>query len=67
MTLSHRWGPQSYTKLESSTIAQLQKDVDTTGLPNVFQETIEIARYLGIHYLWIDALCIKQDEDDISD
>lgn len=68
MTLSHRWGrPQSYTKLETSTMAQLQTVVDITTLPQIFQDTIKIASFLGIYYLWIDALCIKQDPDDRSD
>ena len=42
---------------------QMQSGVDVSTLPKIFQETIQIARDLGIHYLWIDALCIKQDED----
>lgn len=67
MTLSHRWGPQSYTKLESSTMAQLQNTVNIISLPQIFQDAIKIACHLGIHYLWIDALCIKQDQDDLSD
>lgn len=54
-------------KLEYSTIAQLQNEVIISSLPQVFQNTIEIARYFGICYLWIDVLCIKQDKDDLSD
>ncbi|EMT74328.1 hypothetical protein FOC4_g10002434 [Fusarium odoratissimum] len=33
------------------------------NLPVPFKETIHIARLAGIKYLWIDSLCIKQDED----
>jgi Heterokaryon incompatibility protein (HET) len=67
MTLSHRWGHQPYTKLESSTMVQLQNAIDITNLPQVFQDAIKIAQHLDIHYLWIDALCIKRDQDDHSD
>ncbi|KAI8628517.1 HET-domain-containing protein [Xylariaceae sp. FL1651] len=67
ITLSHRWTNQKYKKLESSTIAQLQQTVNVIHLPQVFQDTIKIARHLGIHYLWIDSLCIKQDKDNITD
>jgi len=67
MSLSHRWGSQKYTKLESSTIIQLKTGIDVDSLLQVFQDAIEIARSLGINYLWIDALCIKQDPDDPSD
>ena len=67
ITLSHRWTKQKYKKLESSTIAQLQQTVNVIRLPQVFQDTIKIARHLGIHYLWTDSLCIKQDKDDLTD
>lgn len=67
MSLSHRWGSQVYTKLDSTTITQLQSAIDIGALPQVFQEAIKVARFLGINYMWIDALCIKQDKDDLSD
>ena len=67
MTLSHRWGPQSYTLLEPSTMAQLQENVDVSSLPQVFQDAIGLAHYLGIHYLWIDALCIQQRQSGNED
>ncbi|KAK8024958.1 hypothetical protein PG990_002781 [Apiospora arundinis] len=41
----------------------LQQAVEVESLPYVFQDAITIARRLGIYYLWIDSLCIKQDED----
>ncbi|KAE9364280.1 HET-domain-containing protein [Stipitochalara longipes BDJ] len=67
ITLSHRWGECPYTKLETSTMAQLQRVVDVPDLPPAFQDAIRIAAFLDIQYLWIDGLCIKQDRDDRSD
>lgn len=67
ITLSHRWGSQSYTKLKSSTFTQLQRAVDIPSLPQVFQDAIVVAHRLGVHFIWIDSLCIMQDEDDRSD
>ncbi|KAH8753064.1 heterokaryon incompatibility protein-domain-containing protein [Diaporthe sp. PMI_573] len=67
MTLSHRWSNESYKRLESSTMPQLQKAVNVISLPQVFQDAIRIARHLDVHYLWIDSLCIKQDENDLTD
>jgi len=32
-----------------------------------FREAVDVTRRLGIPYLWIDSLCILQDEDDRSD
>jgi hypothetical protein len=67
LTLSHRWGSEDYAKLESSTIRQFQHGINTSTLPLTFQEAIEVTRRLGFEYLWIDSLCIMQDEDDKSD
>ena len=67
ITLSHRWGDHLSTKLNQSTMVQLQHGIDVARLPKTFQDTIMIADYLEISYLWIDALCIIQDEDDNTD
>lgn len=67
MTLSHRWSSARYTKLESTTMAQLKKRIDVLQLPASFQNAIRVARYLGVNYIWIDSLCIKQDKNDLTD
>ncbi|KAH7393420.1 heterokaryon incompatibility protein-domain-containing protein [Cadophora sp. MPI-SDFR-AT-0126] len=67
ITLSHRWGKIESTKLQTSNMAQLQRDVAVPDLPLAFQDAIKVAVSLEIQYLWIDALCIKQDEDERSD
>ena len=67
MTLSHRWGSQVYKKLVSSTLVDLQRGIDVSSLPHVFQDAIFVAVSLGIKFLWIDSLCIMQDEDDRAD
>ncbi|KAL0943461.1 heterokaryon incompatibility protein [Colletotrichum truncatum] len=63
ITLSHRWGDVQYDKLTSDTIERFQLCIDISKLPQVFQNSIALAWRLGIHYLWIDSLCIKQDPD----
>lgn len=69
MTLSHRWAPHAhrFPMLRSSTISQFQQGINVRRLPRVFQEAIDLTRQLGVGYLWIDSLCIMQDEDDHSD
>ena len=67
MTLSHRWGYWSFTILKKTTIDQLKNAIDIIDLPQIFQDAITIALHLKIYYIWIDALCIKQDKDDLSD
>jgi hypothetical protein len=31
-------------------------------LPRTFQDAIQVTRELGIKYIWIDSLCIIQDD-----
>lgn len=66
-TLSHCWGSANFIKLERSTVNHFQKGIPMIELPKTFRDAITVARHLGIRYLWIDSLCILQDEDDTSD
>ena len=68
-TLSHRWALHAhrFPMLRSSTVSQFQQGINVRRLPRVFQDAINLTRQLGVNYLWIDSLCIMQDEDDHSD
>jgi hypothetical protein len=33
------------------------------NLPRTFQDAVIVTRMLGVRYLWIDSLCIVQDDD----
>ncbi|KAH7398591.1 heterokaryon incompatibility protein-domain-containing protein [Pyrenochaeta sp. MPI-SDFR-AT-0127] len=66
VTLSHRWENPMRTKLLSSTMAKMRNEITASSLPQSFQDAIIITHHLGISYLWIDALCIKQDEDELD-
>ncbi|KAI8939158.1 hypothetical protein NX059_004992 [Plenodomus lindquistii] len=63
MTLSHRWQPQATLELTRHNLAQMGHHIDIYSLPQIFQDAIYVARYIGIPYVWIDALCIVQDDD----
>ncbi|KAF2996915.1 hypothetical protein E8E13_005939 [Curvularia kusanoi] len=39
-------------------------NIDFTSLPKNFQDAVTVTRGLGVKYLWIDALCIVQDDMD---
>lgn len=60
-TLSHCWGGTISPLLTENTLASFQESLPYTTLPANFQDAITITRELGIRYLWIDSLCIKQD------
>ena len=53
-------------KLQSWTMTQLQTDIATSSLSQTFQDAINIVHSLGVDYLWIDALCIVQDKNELD-
>jgi hypothetical protein len=61
VTLSHCWGNADFLTLNEQTSSQFFTGIDQHLLPLTFRDAINIARKLGIHYLWIDSLCIYQD------
>ncbi|CAH0055757.1 unnamed protein product [Clonostachys solani] len=66
-TLSYCWGQVPFPKLTKKTLPTFLNKIAFDSLPQTFQDAIEVARRLGLSYMWIDALCIIQDEDDHSD
>jgi Heterokaryon incompatibility protein (HET) len=62
-TLSYRWGDAQTFKTTSSNIQMLQAKISLGSLPRTLQDTIVVTRLLGLRYLWIDALCILQDNE----
>ncbi|KAF2676331.1 HET-domain-containing protein [Lentithecium fluviatile CBS 122367] len=48
-------------------LEQFRHEIDRASLPLVFQDAIDYAKRAKLRYLWIDALCIIQDdEEDLS-
>jgi Heterokaryon incompatibility protein (HET) len=63
--LSYRWGPPEYVlKTTQANLRQMMQYVDWGALPRLLQDAIRVARELGIRYIWIDALCIIQDNEE---
>jgi hypothetical protein len=60
-TLSHCWGGASLVKLTTATLAQFSSKINVSDLPRTFNDAIKVALFLGIRYVWIDALTILQD------
>ena len=65
--LSYCWGGSEFTMTTPDTIESHRRGINLQDLPQIFQDSIKIARALGIQYLWIDALCIIQHEEDHAD
>ncbi|KAH8594075.1 heterokaryon incompatibility protein-domain-containing protein [Bisporella sp. PMI_857] len=62
-TLSHCWGTLQITKLERHNLDTFQRTVPLDDLCQTFQDAVILTRALGINYLWIDSLCIIQDDE----
>lgn len=62
IALSHTWGKSPRLTATKKTVDDLKGGVAVSFLPKTFQDAIEITRRLGIKYLWIDCLCIIQDD-----
>lgn len=62
--LSHRWGKSAALQTLKSNYVSHTKGIGWDMLPKTFLEATLIAQDLGLRYLWIDSLCIIQDDED---
>jgi DNA gyrase inhibitor GyrI len=62
VALSHCWGNRERLMLTKKTVQLLENGTSIDTLPKTFQDAITITQRLGIKYLWIDCLCIFQDD-----
>lgn len=63
IALSHCWGLACIATTTTSNFTARKQNIAIKELPKTFQDAIEITRGLGVHYLWIDSLCIIQDSE----
>ncbi|PVH81233.1 HET-domain-containing protein [Cadophora sp. DSE1049] len=61
-TLSHCWGKAHVIQTIKQTLLLRMQGIDWESLPKTFQDAITIVRALGVRFLWIDSLCIVQDD-----
>jgi hypothetical protein len=62
--LSHSRGNQNSNICETTkeNLNERLTDISWTELPRGYQDAIEVCRFLGQRYLWIDTLCVVQDD-----
>lgn len=63
-TLSHCWGSLKVVQLTRRNMRYLINGLPVGALCKTFQDAVYITRTLGLRYLWIDSLCIVQDDPD---
>src|SRR5450756_395292 len=62
ITVSHSWGKEVKPFTTKATMKQFKKQIKCESLLKTFQDSIYIARKLAISYVWIDSVCIIQDD-----
>jgi hypothetical protein len=62
IALSHCWGTSHRITTTKATLAEHKAGIPTDALPKTFKEAVELSRNLFVRYLWIDSLCIVQDD-----
>jgi hypothetical protein len=65
VALSHCWGKRENHPLKTTrqNLAQHLKSIPMSSLPKTFHDAVVATRALGVRFLWIDSLCIVQDDE----
>jgi hypothetical protein len=63
-TLSHCWGGPNHRmfKTTDETLLERERGIDDEELPMTFRDAVQVCRAVGLKFLWIDSLCIIQDQ-----
>lgn len=62
LSLSHRWGTSKIPITTTDNLAAHLVSIPWESLTRTFQDAVSVTRELGYRYLWIDSLCIVQDD-----
>jgi hypothetical protein len=61
-TISYCWGKYLPLQTTKATLSQFTDEIPSELVPKTWADAIRIARALSIPHIWIDALCIVQDD-----
>lgn len=65
MCLSYCWGNEDERIMATTTTKEYhERGLLPKDLPLLYQQFIEVAQFFGVPYIWIDALCIIQDDNE---
>lgn len=64
VALSYCWGGDQALKCTQANVQALERDVPFNDLPKTLRDAVEVCRRLQVAYMWVDALCIIQDDED---
>lgn len=64
LTLSHCWGLSGHVKLTKTNYGSFLTAAGDSSLPKTYRDAFRVTVSLGFRFLWIDSLCIIQDDVD---
>lgn len=64
LALSYAWGSGKRFTTTKENIKSHGERIPTGNLPRTFADAFEVTRLLGYRYIWVDAFCITQNDDD---
>jgi Heterokaryon incompatibility protein (HET) len=63
VALSYRWGGGNHLTTTTDTLKARCGCIPFMDMPKTLQDAVTVTRRFGIRYIWIDALCIIQDDE----
>ncbi|KAH8691092.1 heterokaryon incompatibility protein-domain-containing protein [Phaeosphaeriaceae sp. PMI808] len=64
VALSYCWGPSGHLSTKKENIKDMKKSIPIESLPRTIKDAFLVARNMDVRYIWIDALCIIQDDNE---
>jgi hypothetical protein len=64
VALSYRWGASNRLTTNTATKEDRRRSIPLAHMPRTLQDAVIFTSRLGIRYLWIDSVCIIQDDKD---
>lgn len=62
--VSYCWGPKHpHLKAEASSLSRLREGISWSELPKTLRDAVDIVAKIGCSWIWIDSLCIVQDDN----
>jgi hypothetical protein len=66
VALSHHWSEANPIRTTLESCAFFYAGVQFEQLPKTFKDAVLVCLELGVNFLWIDSLCIVQDDRLVS-
>ncbi|KAF2122414.1 heterokaryon incompatibility protein-domain-containing protein, partial [Lophiotrema nucula] len=63
LAMSYCWGGEQNQKTTTANLKEKQQSISFDTLPRTLQDAVEVTAGLVYEYIWIDSLCIIQDDE----